>query len=159
MALEFCWNLLDTACCPDQRLGVVSDSTFPCSRQLEGRILTPLKDGDMEKIPPRAHVGAKLMNAAILRTRQAAEWGVGSIEKVYGGLRLPLPYDPSHRDLRLENLFRLSNFRVRQVRISPILNYFHRALKTELLADAFFSCKAFSVMLSVLGSHHREKLS
>lgn len=89
-----------------------------------GRILTPLKDGDLERIQPALRSAARTMNNAILSVRQAAEWGMGSVEKVYSRLLLPLPYDPEVRGMRLGNLFRLFNFRVRSVEISQIRTTF-----------------------------------
>ncbi|KAJ8524315.1 hypothetical protein ON010_g16803 [Phytophthora cinnamomi] len=45
-------KLLDPTYCPDARMNVVSDSAFPCSTAMVGRILTPLKDGDLDRILP-----------------------------------------------------------------------------------------------------------
>uniref|UniRef100_H3GL62 DDE Tnp4 domain-containing protein n=1 Tax=Phytophthora ramorum TaxID=164328 RepID=H3GL62_PHYRM len=56
--------------------------------------------------------------------RQAAEWGMGSIQKVYSRLNLLLPYDPVMRGLRLKNIFRLVNYRTRTVEISRIRSTF-----------------------------------
>lgn len=122
--MEFLLSLLDKDLCPDQLMGVVSDSAFPCSKEVHGRIMTPLKDGELEALPIQAHIGAQRLNAASLRTRQAAEWGVGSIEKVYGRLQCLLPFRPEQRAVRLENIFRLSNYRVRTTGISQIANSF-----------------------------------
>eukprot|EP00644_Phytophthora_capsici_P005975 jgi/Phyca11/97685/e_gw1.2.1327.1 len=36
---------------------------------------------------------------------------MGSVEKVYGRLLLPLPYSKEKRQLRLSNLFHLANYR------------------------------------------------
>ena len=89
-----------------------------------GRILTPLKDGDIEKILPSRRSRARALNNAITSVRQAAEWGMGSVEKVYHRLRLPLPYTPDLRRIRLNNMFRLANYRVRTVGISQIRSTF-----------------------------------
>ncbi|KAE9318112.1 hypothetical protein PF008_g18576 [Phytophthora fragariae] len=46
------------------------------------------------------------------------------MQKVYSRLNLPLPYDPAVRGLRLNNIFRLVNYRVRTVGISQIRSTF-----------------------------------
>ncbi|KAE9083708.1 hypothetical protein PF010_g21108 [Phytophthora fragariae] len=105
-------------------MNVVSDSAFPSSTAMVGRILTPLKDGDLEKILPSLRSSARTVHNAITSVRQAAEWGMGSIQKVYSRLNLPLPYDQKLRGMRLTNMFRMANFRVRTVGISQIRTTF-----------------------------------
>lgn len=109
-SLGFFDNLLDRQLCPGQRYGVVADSAFPCSATMVGRILTPLKVGELDQSSRRSK--AVSMHNAISSIRQAAEWGMGSTSKVYHRLNLPLPYDPQLRKVRLDNIFRLANFRV-----------------------------------------------
>lgn len=93
---------------------------------MTGRILTPLKEGDIGRLVPSVRKAANIMSAAITFVRQPAEWGMGVIEKVYHRLPLPLPYDTNKRKQRLDNLFRLSNYRVRTVGISQIrTTHFH----------------------------------
>lgn len=123
-SLGFRTKLLDPVCCPDQRMNVVSDSAFPCSTSMAGRILTPLKDGDLDRILPSLRSSARTLHNAITSVRQAAEWGMGSIQKVYHRLNLPLPYDPDLRGLRIGSLFRMVNYRVRTVGISQIRTTF-----------------------------------
>ncbi|KAG9408593.1 hypothetical protein AC1031_020449 [Aphanomyces cochlioides] len=69
-------------------------------------------------------IGKIVMSDSITSLRQAAEWGMGSVSKVYRQLLLPLPYDPDIRALRLSNMFRLYNLRVRRTAISQIKNVF-----------------------------------
>ncbi|KAE8958121.1 hypothetical protein PF011_g30896 [Phytophthora fragariae] len=107
-SLGFRVKLLDPAFCPDPRMNVVSDSAFPSSTAMTERILTPLKDGDLERILPSLRASARALHNAITSVRQAAEWGMGSVQKIYSRLNLPLPYDPKLRDLRLDNLFRMA---------------------------------------------------
>lgn len=116
--------MLDPKLCPDVRMNVVSDSAFPCSTTMTGRILTPLKDGDLERILPSLRSSARTLHNAITSVRQAAEWGMGSMQKVYSRLNLPLPYNPEVRGLRISNIFRMSNYRVRTVGISQIRTTF-----------------------------------
>ncbi|KAJ8575197.1 hypothetical protein ON010_g4016 [Phytophthora cinnamomi] len=126
--VEFRENLMNPDLCPDMRYGVVADSAFPCSGHMTGRILTPLKEGDLGRLIPSVRESAQILSAAITSIRQAAEWGMGSVEKVYKRLLLPLPPDKSKRALRLDNLFRLSNFRVRSLEISQIRTTFFTEL-------------------------------
>lgn len=122
--LEFRDKLLDPALCPDPRYGVVSDSACPCSFVMTGRILTPLKEGDIDKILPSLRRPARMMDNAITSIRQAAEWGMGSVEKVYGRLLLPLLWNPAQQGMCLLNIFHLANYRVRTVGISKIRTTF-----------------------------------
>jgi hypothetical protein len=46
------------------------------------------------------------------------------VEKVFHRLALPLPYNVQKRRVRLDNLFRLANYRVRTVEISEIRTTF-----------------------------------
>ena len=104
--------------------GVLSDSAFPVSGDLFGKIVTPLKDGDLE----RSEVGTRAMlaalSSAITSMRQAAEWGMGAVEKPYRRLLEKLPFDQKKRGRRIRNMFRLYNFRVRSTGISQIRSYF-----------------------------------
>lgn len=122
--VDFRNNLLNEELRPDPRCGVVADSAFPCSGRMTGRILTPLKDGDLGRLLPSVRESATVLSAAITSIRQAAEWGMGSVSKVYKRLLLPLPPDKHTRALRLDNLFRLSNYRVRTTEISQIRTTF-----------------------------------
>jgi hypothetical protein len=59
---------------------------------------------------------------------------MGSMQKVYSRLNLPLPYDPELRDQRLNNIFRMANFRVRTVGISQIRTTFNGDMDFEASA-------------------------
>ncbi|KAF1788589.1 hypothetical protein GQ600_1459 [Phytophthora cactorum] len=97
-SLEFCAKLLD-------------------SRLYPGRILTPLKDGYIDRLLPSVR---RMLHNAITSVRQAVEWGIGSVEKVYHRLLLPLPYETERRCLMLFNIFHLANYIVCTTRISQI---------------------------------------
>ncbi|ETI33759.1 hypothetical protein F443_19591 [Phytophthora nicotianae P1569] len=124
MSLEFQRRLMDPQLNPDFLFGVVAESAFPCADEMTGRILTPLKEGDLNRLLLSVREVAKLLSAAITSIHQAAEWGMGSIEKVYHRLLLPLPYNQDLRQRRLDNLFRLANYRVRSVGISEMRTAF-----------------------------------
>jgi hypothetical protein len=125
-SLDFRRILADPVLNPDSRYGIVADSAFPCGKDMTGRVMTPLKEGDLSRLVPSVRKAAKAMSGAITFIRQSAEWGMGVVEKVYHRLWLPLPYDMQKRQRRLDNLFRLSNYRVRSVGISEIrTTHFH----------------------------------
>jgi len=101
-----------------------TDSAFPVSSGLQGEIITPLKNGDLERASPECRLGLQAMSNAITSIRQAAEWGMGSALKCYRLLMLPLPWNPKKRAVRLENIYRLYNLRVRRTGISQIRSVF-----------------------------------
>lgn len=113
----------------DERLslqdhGVLSDSAFPVSGRLFGRILTPMKDGDLDRAHPAARRALTAISEAITSLRQPAEWGMGSTEKVYHRLTNRLPYNQRIRGRRLLTIMLLYNYRVRVTQISQIRSYF-----------------------------------
>ncbi|KAE9217726.1 hypothetical protein PF004_g14076 [Phytophthora fragariae] len=120
ISLDFRRILADPRVNPDPRYGIVTDSAFPCGKEMADRVMTPLKEGDLSRLVPSVRRAAKIMSGAVTFVRQSAEWGMGSVEKVYHRLLLPLPYDVNKRKTRLDNLFRMSNFHVRTVGISQI---------------------------------------
>ncbi|ETV66262.1 hypothetical protein H257_17231 [Aphanomyces astaci] len=89
-----------------------------------GRIITPLKEGDLDRNPPRDRLALQTMSDCITSLRQAAEWGMGATGKVYRQLLLLLPYNPLVRGRRLSNMFQLYNLRVRRTGLSQIKNVF-----------------------------------
>ncbi|OWZ14742.1 hypothetical protein PHMEG_00011723 [Phytophthora megakarya] len=97
-----------------------TDSAFPVSNELTGKIITPLKDGELERSSPECRLGLVAMSNSITAIRQAAEWGMGCASKVYRQLLLPLPFDPMRRGKRLDNIYHLYNIRVRATGISQI---------------------------------------
>ena len=108
----------------DDGWGIIADTAFPVSKQLVGKIISPLKEGELERAHPHAQRALLRLSAEITSCRQACEWGVGSVEKVWRQLLLPLPYNQNVRHKRLNNIHRLWNFRVRTTGISQILNTF-----------------------------------
>ncbi|KUF99515.1 Crossover junction endonuclease [Phytophthora nicotianae] len=50
--------------------GVAADTAFPASKGTRGRIVTPLKDGDLERAPERCRLGMLAMSNAITSLRQ-----------------------------------------------------------------------------------------
>ncbi|EGZ08177.1 hypothetical protein PHYSODRAFT_526823, partial [Phytophthora sojae] len=101
-----------------------TDSAFPVSDTCRKRIVTPLKDGDLERASPECRAGLLAMSAAITSVRQAAEWGIGCAPKCFRRLQLPLPFDPDKRARLLWNIYHLYNLRVRTTGISQIRTVF-----------------------------------
>jgi len=114
---DFRAKLVDSTINPDARYGAIADSAFQCGDDMRGRIMTPLKEGDLARLVPSVRAVAHRKSKAIMFIRQAIEWGMGSVEKVFHRLGLPLPYDVQKRRARLDNLFRLANYRVRIMEI------------------------------------------
>ncbi|KAE8912593.1 hypothetical protein PF005_g9015 [Phytophthora fragariae] len=74
-SLCFRFKLLDPAVCPPVHINFVSDSAFPCSTAMTVRILTPLKDGDIDRIMTLLCSLARTLDNAIKSVRQVAELG------------------------------------------------------------------------------------
>lgn len=104
--------------------GVLSDSAFPVSDDMFGRIMTPLKDGDLQRAHPLARPALLQFSNAITSMRQSAEWGMGAVCKVYRILNNRLSWNQSKRGRLLNILHKLYNYRVRTTGISQIKNYF-----------------------------------
>lgn len=104
--------------------GVTSDTAFPVLGDMFTRIVTPMKDGDIEKLPLDIRYIARQISNSITSIRQAAEWGMGAVEKVYSILLLKLPYHQKRRARLLKVIHLLYNYRVRTTGISQIKNYF-----------------------------------
>ena len=105
--------------------GLVADTAFPVGHGLEGKIISPLKEDELNRAHPHAVLALAAISTEITSLRQAYEWGVGSVEKAFRQLLLPLPYDKRKRNIRLTNIFRLWNVRVRTTGISQIRNVFN----------------------------------
>ncbi|EGZ05945.1 hypothetical protein PHYSODRAFT_533481, partial [Phytophthora sojae] len=98
-------------------IGVAADSAFPVAREAIVKIVAPLKDGDVDQASAGCRLEMIALHNAITSLRQAAEWGMGSASKCYSRLLLPLPYNANKRHVRLDNIYRLYNFRVRRIRL------------------------------------------
>ena len=63
--------------------GVVADSAFPVCDTMFGRIITPIKQGDLERASLECRAGLVQMSHTITSIRQAAEWGWGLHQNVF----------------------------------------------------------------------------
>lgn len=100
--------------------GLCADTAFPVGAALFRHIVSPLKENELEQIAPSLQPAAAALSAQITALRQACEWGMGSIQKPFKRLLLPLPWRDFVRALRISNIFRLWNVRVRSTGISQI---------------------------------------
>jgi hypothetical protein len=58
--------------------GVVADTAFPVCGELAGCIMTPLKEGEFERVqPPELRLIVTAISRMIISLRQACEWGNG----------------------------------------------------------------------------------
>ena len=124
MCRDLIIKLIDPAkTLPDH--GAVADTAFPRTRDLLAKIMTPLKEGEIERANPADQGFMLRQSAALTSLRQACEWGMGSAPKAFRQLQLPLPFNQNTRQMRLHNIFRLYNFRVRTTGISQIKTTFN----------------------------------
>lgn len=100
---------------------IISDSAFPVSDELKGKILHPPKENQVPLIYNHAEamVYQRRMRA-VLAERQAAEWGMRAIQGCFGILRRPLPVESTQRKMILKVIWGLHNFRATNVGLNQI---------------------------------------
>jgi hypothetical protein len=81
----------------DLGLGVCADAAFPVTGDLRGRIMMPMKNGELRHWPEHLHAPVEALSSAITSLRQGAEWGMGAIDKVWPPFTCKLPFDPTRR--------------------------------------------------------------
>lgn len=101
---------------------LLSDTAFPrTERALRGRIIAPLKSGQCLPVDPAEREAILVLNREIVTARQAAEWGMRTIQSTFGRLRVPLDANDSvRRQCIFAVILRLHNLRVRRIGISQI---------------------------------------
>ena len=77
------WNDGDMSCDLYEKLmdeasteissGIVSDTAFPVGKDLLGKIISPLKEGELERAHPLAQPALIILSASITSLRQACE--------------------------------------------------------------------------------------
>ena len=101
--------------------GLVADTAFPVGHHLFQHIVSPLKEGEADTIHPRSLRSRLVEQSGEIRSlRQACEWGMGSIQKPFKRLLVHLPWRSDVRVVRLSNIFRIWNVRVRSTGINQI---------------------------------------
>ncbi|KLO06853.1 hypothetical protein SCHPADRAFT_837453 [Schizopora paradoxa] len=103
---------------------LVADTAFPRgARTIEGKIRAPLKQGQRLPSDPVKRAEVERFNRQLLSCRQAAEWGMRTLQGSFGRLRLPLDIgDDKARARLLEICVRLHNVRTTLVGINQIRN-------------------------------------
>ncbi|KAK0523856.1 hypothetical protein OC842_006010 [Tilletia horrida] len=96
---------------------LLADSAFPYHKHPAGRILSRPKDDIAAK---EKNGNVVLRWEAIVRQRQAAEWGMRALQGAFGRLDLRLPTHKAKRSLILAVIFSLHNFRAREVGLNQI---------------------------------------
>jgi hypothetical protein len=101
---------------------LVADTAFPRGpASIEGKIRTPIKQGERFASDPEARKLQMQFNRQLLSYRQTAEWGMRQLQGSFGRLRMPLPIgDNTGRGMLLEVCVRLYNLRVELVGINQI---------------------------------------
>lgn len=112
---------------PDDRF-LIADSAFPrTSPVLRSKIRTPFKRNARLPRDPEARQAAITYSNALVSARQAAEWGMRSLQGSFGRLRVPLDINnPLGRMRLLEVVVRLHNLRTRLVGASQIRTVYMR---------------------------------
>lgn len=82
--------------------GLCADTAFPVGPDLFQHIVSPLKEGEADTIPPLIRHRLVAQSAQITSLRQACEWGMGSIQKPFKRLLVHLPWRSDVRALRLK---------------------------------------------------------
>lgn len=95
--------------CPEP-FAILADTAFPRSEELRTKILSPLKENEIDNLS-RDDCEVRAQSRVITSVRQAAEWGMRTVQSVNPRLKVHLPSDKSKRAMLLEICFRLHNVR------------------------------------------------
>jgi hypothetical protein len=98
----------------------LADTAFPrCTNRLDYRILAPKKKGDRLPTDPTEFARLKVLNEQVVSARQAAEWGMRSLQGSFSRLKLPLlASDHKSRADIIHLAVRLHQLRCRSVGIN-----------------------------------------
>lgn len=105
---------------------LIADTAFPRgTKSIEGKIKAPLKDKERLPRNPEERQSKLRFTRQLVSCRQAAEWGMRTLQGSFGRLRLPLDIGkPEARLELLEVCVRLQNLRTNLVGINQIRNTF-----------------------------------
>ena len=109
--------LMDTCASDDGPFRIAADSAFKNAGDLRHYIFKPLKSDALARMANDADVsvdelaGRITQHRSCVSVRQAAEWGMGSLQKDFRILRGPLPADAAERRQILDAVVLLHNFR------------------------------------------------
>jgi len=120
---------------------VISDTAFPwVTNQLDYRIVAPLKKGNRLPQLPQSYARLKVFNQQLVSARQAAEWGMRSLQGLFSRLKLPLPAkDHQYRAEILELAVRMHQVQCRTVRINQTQRVYEDIQnECHILSRAFY---------------------
>ena len=106
--------------------GICADSAFAASGDLATKIFKPLTEKQIaaaahnEGIHWKTLINFLKKHRAAVSVRQAAEWGMGSIQRTYRRLYTTLTCDHAERKRDLSIIVRLFNYRTRTTHINQI---------------------------------------
>jgi hypothetical protein len=109
--------LMETCDSDDGPFRIAADSAFKNAGDLTKYIFKPLKSDALARMANDAEVSVDELAKRITQhrscvsVRQAAEWGMGSLQRDFCILRGPLPVDAAERRLILDAVVLLHNFR------------------------------------------------
>lgn len=95
--------------CPEP-FAILADTAFPRNEELRNKILSPLKENELDRLS-RDEREVRAQSRVITSVRQAAEWGMRTVQSVNPRLKVNLPSDKNKRAMLLELVFRLHNLR------------------------------------------------
>jgi hypothetical protein len=123
---------------------VISNTAFPCkSARLQKRILAPVKRGNQLPDDSVEFARLQLLNEQLVSARQAAEWGMCSIQGSFARLKLPLPATDHEYWLNmLQVICRLHQLRCWSVGINQTANVYQ-----SVWDDDQILCQEFHKML------------
>jgi hypothetical protein len=112
VALPLYNNLLEKTPAP---YALVADTAFPRSKDMHNKIITPMAQDDNFHDDPDIAVQQLFRHRQVVRVRQAAEWGMHTLQAVFPRLKCVLQFtiERNHDLLRL--IFHLFNYRTRRV--------------------------------------------
>ncbi|KAA1074568.1 hypothetical protein PGT21_010309 [Puccinia graminis f. sp. tritici] len=123
---------------------IISDMAFPRkSERIQARILAPAKRGDRLPRESVEFARLQLLNEQLFSARQAAQWGMRSIQGSFGRLKMPLPAtDHQYQADLLQIACRLHQLRCRSVGINQTATVYQ-----SVWDDNNLLCRDFHRML------------
>jgi len=141
---------------------IVADAAFPHTDKMEGIILTPFRKDELAKLESRLkHANitkeeyrrAMDRNAQITSARQAAEWGMRSLQGTFSRLKTRLTHDCEKRRRVIQCCLHLYNLRVRRIGLIQTRTVYERYWKDGVIDDpAFDRVDNFYGVASQIGS-------
>lgn len=154
VAISLYHKLLDAELSPPEYV-LVADSAFPTSGLMKNRIITPPKvkkvyEENMAIIERNGvqRLEEKDPNAdsleAVIRARQAVEWGMHSLQSVFRRLHVRFVFDPPYTQHMLKLVFHLYNLRTRRMGLCQIRTVYMGPLNCLQRGTGFSSDQVLS---------------